>query len=161
MEGRVSQLLCQYERGTLSRRQLVLGLTTLVAAGTNIAAAGPKGIALDHFSLQVSDLKRSQDFYTKALGASLNTGARADGSVRLDLGPNGYFVLRRFSPAGRVDHVGIKLDGFDKASVTQQLKDIGITPIDEPNFSRTQDNPNNGGAGFHVVDPDGFNVQLV
>ena len=60
-----------------------------------------------------------------------------------------------------VDHVGIKLDGFDKASVAQHLKDIGITPIDEPNFSRTQDNPNIGGAGFHVVDPDGFNVQLV
>lgn len=160
MEGRIVRLLTHYERGTLTRRELVLGLTALVAARTSISAAGPKGIALDHLSLQVSDLQRSQDFYTKVLGASLNTVARPDGSVRLDLGPNGFLVLRRFSPAGRVDHVGIKLEGFNKDSVTQQLKEIGITPIDEPNFSRTQDNPN-GGAGFHVVDPDGFNVQLV
>jgi catechol 2,3-dioxygenase-like lactoylglutathione lyase family enzyme len=159
MEGSASQLLSCYERGTLTRRELIVGLTTLMAAGSTVSAAGPKGIAVSHLSLQVSDLQRSQDFYTKVIGASLSSEPRPDGSVRLDLGPNGYLVLRKFSPAGRVDHVGIKIEGFNKDSVARQLKGIGIAPIDEPNFSRTQDS-SNGGAGFHVVDPDGFNVQL-
>jgi glyoxalase/bleomycin resistance protein/dioxygenase superfamily protein len=106
MEGRISQLLTRYERGSLTRRELILGITTLVAAGTTTLAAGPKGIGLDHLSLQVSDLQRSQDFYTRVLGASRQAGQRADGSVRLDLGSNGYLVLRKISPAGRVEHVG-------------------------------------------------------
>lgn len=160
MNGKVSELITHYERGTLTRRELILGLTALVSGGTTTSAAGPTGIALDHFSLQVSDLQRSQEFYRRVLGASLQAGQRADGSVRLNFGPKGYLVLRKFSPAGRVDHVGIKVEGFSKDAVVRQLKEIGITPIDEPTFSRTPNNPT-GGAGFHVVDPDGFNVQLV
>ena len=160
MERTILGLLTRYEGGLLTRRELITGLTMLAAAGSTTSATGPKGIGLDHLSLQVSDLQRSQDFYTKVLGASLQTGARPDGSVRLDLGKGGFLVLRKFSPAGRVDHVGIKLEGFSKDSVSQQLRELGITPVDEPPFSRTQDNPN-GGAGFHVVDPDRFKVQLV
>ena len=58
------------------------------------------------------------------------------------------------SPAGKVDHFCIRLDDFSKDDVTTLLRAREITPIDEPDFTGT-------GAGFHVVDPDGFRVQLL
>jgi hypothetical protein len=45
------------------------------------------------------------------------------------------------------------LQGFEKASVTQHLKASEIVPIDEPSVPGT--------PGFHVVDPDGYKVQLI
>jgi catechol 2,3-dioxygenase-like lactoylglutathione lyase family enzyme len=160
MERMIGGLLASYESGTLTRRALIKGLAMLAAAGTTVSAAGITGAKLDHFSLQVSNLQRSSDFYRNVLSLSVNTAPRPDGSVRLDFPQGGYMVLRDFSPPGQVDHVGISLEGFNKDVVTQQLKEHGVVPIDEPNFSRTRDNPASG-AGFHVVDPDGFNVQLL
>ena len=66
---------------------------------------------------------------------------------------NGLLVLRRSGPPGTVDHLGIKLERFDQPSVTRQLRASGIVPVDEPNVPGT--------PGFHVVDPDGFKVQLL
>jgi hypothetical protein len=84
----------------------------------------------------------------------VNTNPRPDDEVRLDFGEGGYLVLRSFSPPGKVDHLAVKLEGFDKDSVTQQLKASGVVPVDESNASTTR-------GGFHVVDPDGFKVQLL
>ena len=41
------------------------------------------------------------------------------------------------------------VDNFKKESVTADLKARGVTPKDEE-----------GGAGFHIVDPDGYPVQI-
>jgi catechol 2,3-dioxygenase-like lactoylglutathione lyase family enzyme len=138
----------------VTRRQFVAGLAVLAATGRTLSAAPLSSGALDHLSLQVSDLGRSTRFYRDVLGLTVIAGTRPDGSVRLDLPKNGYLTLRTLPPAGKVDHFCIKLDNFAKEAVTQQLKALGIVPIDEPNFTGT-------GAGFHVVDPDGLNVQLL
>ena len=45
--------------------------------------------------------------------------------------------------------VNDKTDNFKKESVTADLKSRGTTPKDEE-----------GGAGFHIVDPDGYPVQI-
>ena len=153
MKTTISELLTQYENHTLTRRELLTGLTMLAAAGTTTSAAGLGAMRIDHVSLQVNDLKRSGNFYRNVFGLSVNTNPRPDDEVRLDFGDSWYVVLRRFSPAGSVDHLGLKLEGFNKDAVTQQLKGLGIAPIDEPNTSTTR-------GGFHVVDPDGFKVQI-
>jgi catechol 2,3-dioxygenase-like lactoylglutathione lyase family enzyme len=153
MSSTISRLLSHYESGTLTRRQLIAGLTMLATAGTTTSAAGLKVSRLDHISLNVSDLQRSRDFYLNVFASSVNTNPRPSNEVRLDLGENGLLVLRRSSPPGTVDHLGIKVEGFDKPSVTQQLRASGIVPVDEPNVPGT--------PGFHVVDPDGFKVQLL
>jgi catechol 2,3-dioxygenase-like lactoylglutathione lyase family enzyme len=154
MKSTISGLLSRYESGTLTRRELITGLGMLATAGTIASAAGLKGIRLDHLSLQVSDLQRSRDFYVNVLGLSVNHNPRPADEVRLDLEDDGYLVLRRFSPPAKVDHLGLKLEGFNQDLVTQQLKLQGIVPIDEPLSSSIR-------GGFHVLDPDGFKVQLL
>jgi len=49
-------------------------------------------------------------------------------------------------PAGTIDHFAIEIERFNKDSVIQDLKQRG-TPREE------------GDAGLHVKDPDGFSVQ--
>ena len=149
MEKTISELLASYEAKTVTRRQLVASLAVLVAPSTDLSAAPLSGGALDHLSLQVSDLERSTRFYRDVLGLTVAPGVRTDGSVRLDLANGGFLVIRQESPPGKVDHFCIRLDGFSKEAVTQQLTSQGIEPIDEPT-----------GAGFHVIDPDGLKVQF-
>jgi len=154
MESMISGLLTRYETGKLTRRDLIKGLTMVAASATTASAAGLKGIRLDHVALQVSDLKRSRDFYVNVFGLTENTNPRLNSSLRVDFGESGFVTLQDFSPGGKVDHFAIKLEGFNKDSVTQQLKEYGIVPIDQPSSAA-------GGAGYHVVDPDGFKVQLL
>lgn len=154
VEKIISSLLATYEAGAVTRRQVIAALAVLAAAGTKLSAAPLAGGALDHLSLQVSDLERSTRFYRDVLGLTVAPGVRPDGSVRLDLPKGGYLTLRELSPAGKVDHFCIKVGDFNREAVTRQLKTQGIVPIDEPNFTGT-------GAGFHIVDPDGLNVQLL
>ncbi len=157
MERTISCLLSRYETGKLTRRDLIKGLAVLAATGTTTSSAAvtvPKGITLDHIALQVNDMKRSRDFYVKVFGLVENTAPRPNNSLRVDLPQGGFLTLQDFKPGGRVDHFCIKLENFDKTVVTEQLKGQGITPIDLPASAE-------GGAGFHVLDPDGFSVQLL
>jgi catechol 2,3-dioxygenase-like lactoylglutathione lyase family enzyme len=157
MESTISGLLTRYEAGKLTRRDLIKGLALLAAAGmtaSSAAAAGPRGITLDHIALQVSDVKRSRDFYVKVFGLAENTSPRANSSLRVDFLQGGFLTLQDFNPGGQLDHLCIKLEDFDKTAATEQLKGYGITPIDLPASAV-------GGAGFHVLDPDGFKVQLL
>ncbi|MEQ1759001.1 MAG: VOC family protein [Vicinamibacterales bacterium] len=149
----VSRLLSRYERGTVTRRELIAALAALVAGAPTEAAAGVTVSRIDHISLQVSDLQRSREFYAKVFTASVNQNPRPDNEVRLDLGGNANLVLRRAGEPGQVNHLGVRVEGFERASLVQQLRGAGIAPVDEPNVPGT--------VGFHVVDPDGFKVQLL
>jgi catechol 2,3-dioxygenase-like lactoylglutathione lyase family enzyme len=149
----VSKLLNRYETGTVTRRELIAALVALAAGTQTEAAAGVKVSRIDHISLQVSDLQRSRDFHTNVFTASANQNPRPENEVRLDLGDNAILVLRRGGEPGQVNHLGVKVEGFDRASVAQQLRGAGLMPVDEPHVPGT--------VGFHVVNPDGFRVQLV
>jgi catechol 2,3-dioxygenase-like lactoylglutathione lyase family enzyme len=153
MTTAISDLLNRYERGVVTRRELIAAIATLFAGATPRAAVGLKVSRLDHISLQVSDLQRSRDFYANLFAASINPTPRPANEVRLDLGDSATLVLRRAGAPGQVNHLGMKLESFDRASVARQLRASAITPIDEPNVPGT--------PGFHVVDPDGFKVQLL
>ncbi|MGY8815537.1 MAG: VOC family protein [Gammaproteobacteria bacterium] len=117
------------------------------------SAAGLNGSTLDHVALQVSDVKRSRDFYVNVFGLVEDTRARPNNSLRVDFPNGGFLTLQESTPGGRLDHIAMKLENFDKNIVTGQLKGQGITPVDLPSTEQ-------GGAGFHVLDPDGFKVQL-
>ena len=145
MNDTISRLLEAYEKGNMSRRRLIQGLAVLAAASTAAEAAGFQGNSINHISLYVSNLQRSTDFYQRVFGCTVN---KRDGNNQLMFGKN-FLVLREGKPPAKVDHFAIGVDNFKKESVTADLKARGVTPKDEE-----------GGAGFHIVDPDGYPVQI-
>jgi catechol 2,3-dioxygenase-like lactoylglutathione lyase family enzyme len=146
MTDTISKLLASYDKGGLSRRDLVQGLA-LLAAGAGTAQAAPFNVSsVNHISVQVSNLEKSSEFYQRVLGAKV---LKRDGNNQVMFGRS-YLVLRPGKPAAKVDHIAIGVDNFNMASVAAELKSRGATPIDQEH-----------GFGFHVLDPDGFPLQLV
>lgn len=152
METIISNLVTRFEKGTLTRRELIRGLAILAAASGTAAAmpqeAGFKGAKIDHVSIQVTDLQRSIDFYQKLFGFSVVSQDKSNEIVRLGINKT-LVSLHHKSPMGLVDHFAIGVDPFNKESVTRELKQRGVTP-DE-----------NIDAGFHIKDPEGLSVQIV
>lgn len=153
MEGIISNLVGRFEKGTLSRRELVQGLAMLAAAGgaaqAQETAGGLKAAKIDHVSIQVTDLPRAVAFYEKVFGLTVAGEDKPNEIVRLGLGRRTLVSLHHKNPTGIVDHFAIGVEGFNREAVTNQLKSFGITPED------------NLDAGFHIKDPEGMNVQIV
>src|SRR5947199_3340580 len=67
MESIISTLVNRFDRGTLTRRELIQGLTMLAAGGAARAAAAQdaamKTVKIDHISIQVRDLQRAIRMY--------------------------------------------------------------------------------------------------
>jgi catechol 2,3-dioxygenase-like lactoylglutathione lyase family enzyme len=152
MEAIISNLLNRFEKGALSRRGLIQGLTMLAAGGTAQGQAPPaalKAAKIDHMSIQVSDLPRSIAFYQKLFGLTVVSEDKPNEIVRLGMGTKALVSLHHKSPTGLVDHFAIGVENFNKDAVTRELKARGVTPED------------NLDAGFHIVDPEGIGVQIV
>jgi len=150
MESIISGLVARFERGSLSRRDLVRSLATLAAGGTAASAQEElnfKSATIDHVSIQVADLQRSIDFYQKTFGFAVVSQEQARSIMRLGNTRN-LVSLNRESPTGIVDHFAIGIPKFNKDVAVRYLKERGVTPL-EGNF-----------AGFHVKDPDGVRVQI-
>jgi len=151
MENVISSILDRYERGSLSRRELIHGVAMLLATSANASAAdsGVQISRIHHVSIQASDVQRTVEFYQEAFGLSILNEDKKTETVRLTAGSS-LVVVRHGDPAGVVDHFALGVDHLDNAKVTQEMKRHGITPTDtgEP-------------LTFHVVDPDGYSVQMI
>lgn len=151
MEHIISNLLKSYEKGSLTRRELVQGLAMLAVAAGPVSAA-PAGFAattINHVSVQVSDLKRSKEFYERVFALPVRVADRPDVAIRLGVGKS-HLTLRQAKPSGLVDHFCMGVDNFNRESVIRDLKERGVSP--EPD--------EHGFSAFHVKDPDGLDVQL-
>jgi catechol 2,3-dioxygenase-like lactoylglutathione lyase family enzyme len=152
MKSTISRLLQTYEDKKLSRRELVEGLALLAAGAGTASAAGFQSNSISHVSLYVSNLQRSTDFYKRTFGLSVSKGE--PNLNQLMLGKTSFLLLREGKPPGKVDHFAIGVPEFDKATLTADLKARGATALD------VNPRPVGGGLGFHVLDPDGFPVQI-
>jgi catechol 2,3-dioxygenase-like lactoylglutathione lyase family enzyme len=148
MEQVIGSLLGRYESGTLSRRDLVGALAVLSMTGGTASAAGFESSSLNHVSIIVTDLGRSVEFYQRVFGLPLQSENKTAQLVQLKLG-KGHLSIRRADRPKGVDHFAIGLDRFNKDQVIAGLKSRGAIPKED------------AGAGLHVVDPDGLNVQLI
>ena len=150
MEPVISDLVTRFERGSLSRRELIGALALLAGAGAAAPAAAVtlKSASINHVSVLVTDMARSIDFYGRVFGLTLVNEDKANKIARL--GANGKILvsLRIEPPPGVIDHFAIGVEGFNREAVTADLKGFGLTPADNIQF------------GFHVKDPDGAVVQI-
>ena len=75
MHAVIDELVARFDQGTLSRRQLISGLTALAAAGSAASAAAQttpfRSTRIDHISIQVTDMARSVEFYEKIFGLKI------------------------------------------------------------------------------------------
>jgi len=147
MESVVSDLLIRFERGALSRRELIGALALLASAGAT-SAATLKGASINHVSVLVTDMAHSIDFYGRVFGLTLVNEDKANKIARLGAGGKILVSLRIEPPPGVIDHFAIGVEGFNRDAVTADLKGFGLTPADNIQF------------GFHVKDPDGAVVQI-
>ena len=150
MEPVISDLVTRFERGSLSRRELIGALALLAGAGaaSPASAATLKSASINHVSVLVTDMARSIDFYGKVFGLTLVNEDKANKIARLGAGGKVLVSLRIEPPPGVIDHFAIGVEGFNRDAVTADLKGFGLTPADNIQF------------GFHVKDPDGAVVQI-
>jgi catechol 2,3-dioxygenase-like lactoylglutathione lyase family enzyme len=160
MEGVIGRILNQYERGTITRRQLIQGLSVLaLSTASDASAEDPtrqpfRCTGINHLSFQVSDYRRTRDFYSDLLGMRV---AGDDASTKqCQLFAGGSFIFARTARPGRVppmvDHFAISIANWDKARVEAELKRrrLPYTPdVQLPNDS------------VHLRDPDGYDLQIV
>jgi len=151
MESTISNLVTQFENGSISRRELVRGLMIAAASGSAASAAQDeidfKTANIDHVSMQVTDLQRSVAFYQKMFDFKMVSEDKPLGIVRL--GINRTLVsFNRQSPTGIVDHFSIGVPRFTKEAATRYLTARGQRPDDDPYH------------GLHIKDPDGIHVQI-
>ena len=158
MQGVIAELVDQFERGGLTRRQLIEGLAAIVATAASASTAsaqtpGLQATGINHTSVLVTDLQRSADFYGRIFGLKSVSEDKANKIVRLGTGGSGVgstlVSLRQQPPAGTIDHFAISVQGFNRDSVTRVLTQHAMTPADNIEF------------GFHIKDPDGAVVQIV
>jgi catechol 2,3-dioxygenase-like lactoylglutathione lyase family enzyme len=150
VEHVISDLVGRFERGRLTRRELVKALAAVAAAGASapVDGASLKAGSINHTSVLVSDMARSIDFYNRVFGLSVMNEDKPNKISRLGIGGKILVSLRVEPPPGLVDHFAIGVENFNRDAVTASLKEMGLTPRENLEF------------GFHVKDPDGANVQI-
>ena len=157
MEHEFAHLVAEFERGKITRRQLIhsLALTATAALGSGTAAHAAQvempltAIAVNHISYQAADYGKTRDFYANLLGMKVSDD---DGrTARLTFGSDETCLVPRTARAGsptpRIDHIAYTLEHWDKDRVKAELERRGFAP-------RLDNN------SFHVADPDGFDVQI-
>lgn len=156
MEGAIAKLLEDFERGKMTRRQLIKSLSVVAAVASNATPATPatgkafKAVAVNHISYQVNDYAKTRDFYADLFGMKIlgDNGKQCE----LILGDTNTFIIPRNAPAGstppRVDHVAYTIENWDKDAVKAELDRRGLNPQPDTDNS------------FHVKDPNGFDLQI-
>jgi catechol 2,3-dioxygenase-like lactoylglutathione lyase family enzyme len=150
-----------YERGRLSRRQLVAQLMAIGAASAGLstfarAAAAASTPAtdkaptfaagsIDHLALSVTDVKRAAAFYQQHLGLKL-TRDGGDSSAFLNCGERDFLALFRGDKPG-LHHFSFSVPNYSADDAVKRLEAAGLEPSRQ-------------GNRVYFPDPDGLTVQV-
>ena len=152
MDTVITDLVSQFDRGTLSRRHLIQGLSALAAAGAVAPVAAQdtpfKSSRIDHISIQTSNLQRSIEFYQTIFGLTVLNEDKPNEIARMGVTKT-IVSLHHKPPTGIVDHFAIAIDGFDRDAATATLARHGLKAEQNLDY------------GFYVRDPEGYPVQIV
>jgi len=152
--GEFEILLNRYEVGQLSRREL---LGALVAMALPTLPSGQQGPAigtvrqLNHATLFVSDVARSQAFYQKLFGMPVLTRQGTGVNLRAGAGFIGLYPAAEFGGDPRIHHVCLAIDRFEAQSVLPKLKALGLEAAIRLRGDTEE---------LYFSDPDGIDVQI-
>ena len=153
MEQIIAKLLQDFERGKMSRRQLIRTLAVAATASSALSSEamaatgkGFKAVTVNHISYQVADYAKTRDFYADLFGMKLSH----DDGKQCYLAFGDTFLIPRNHDSGtpRIDHIAYTIDNWDKNAVEAELKRRGLDP--QPDTENS----------FHVKDPNGFDLQI-
>lgn len=148
----IDALVTSYERGTLSRRQLLQALAVLAAPASVGAQTPPAGMMkprmLHHVNLQVSDVGRSEAFYRGLFGFGPSRRVQGPDNHGFDFPGGGLIILQKSDQPGRIDHFCVGVEAFDADRLRAAAKAGGM----EVQGTATDN--------FSVRDPDGVRVQV-
>ena len=151
MIGHFDSLLASYDRGALSRRQLLGALAALAAPVA--AAAQPAGVMsgrnLHHVNVQVADVARSEAFYRQLFGFKPTRVLQGQDAHGFDLPGGGVLSIQKGTQPGRLDHFCIGVDDFNAERMIAAVKAAGVTSVQPA-----------GRDSFFLRDPDGASVQV-
>lgn len=150
MINHIENLIRGFEAGKMTRRQLIarLGAFMAVFTGTNRAEASEETstfdvVGLNHIALNVTDIKRSRNFYRKHFGLSvLNESER---SCFLSCGEDFVALFKEEQPG--LDHYCYSIKDYKPAKAMEKLTALGLKP-------RRHENR------VYFDDPDGITVQV-
>jgi catechol 2,3-dioxygenase-like lactoylglutathione lyase family enzyme len=146
MKERIENLLDDYERGSVTRTQLVEALAAMAAAPQSRPASSVfRGRTLNHITLKVSHLERSRDFYQEMFGLAVTK--QTDDGYNLGL-EDSFLGIYQTNNAG-LDHVCIGIAEFQFDLVMEKLKQ------GPPSLK-----PTCRGQRIFLQDPDGIRIQL-
>jgi catechol 2,3-dioxygenase-like lactoylglutathione lyase family enzyme len=162
MQDAVENLVTLFENGTLNRQQLIQGLLAAMApismaahahADTSTVSAFG-GRSLNHVTLSVTDVERSQEFYSRLLGGTISSrsietdeGPRVE-SATLGL-PDCFISLSKLGKP-KVHHFCVGVENFSIEAALEKLK--SDFPESKPIVYR--------GEELYFRDPDGILGQL-
>jgi catechol 2,3-dioxygenase-like lactoylglutathione lyase family enzyme len=147
MQRIISEMLEDFERGKVSRRQLVRGLAALAGSAAAAPAAESTfiGVGLNHIAIRVTDIRRSREFYQKHLG--LPTIRESETACFLKMGDEFLTMFQNERPG--LDHYCIAIENFKPDTVMSELNRHGLKPRRASGTDR-----------IYFPDPDGLEVQL-
>ena len=162
MDSQIEQLVDRYERGGMTRRELIRSLSLVVAAvgvpstrATQTAPHPLKGTGVNHISYVVADYARTRDFYADLLSLKVtNDNPKAKQSL-LHMADGSYILARNPRPGVKppvVNHFAIGIADWDKARVEAELRRRRLPFRDDADIPADS---------IHLRDPDGFDLQLV
>lgn len=122
-------------------------------------------VGIDHLVLLVDDLPGMIAFYEGVLGCRVRHRQDAIGLVHLDAGSSLIDLVDRAGELGRqqaagpgrnLDHICLKVDGFDAAAVRAELAQHGIASGEPAQRYGA------GGVGpsIYLTDPEGNGIEL-
>jgi catechol 2,3-dioxygenase-like lactoylglutathione lyase family enzyme len=162
MQDSVENLVTLFEKGTLNRQQLIQGLLAAVAPISMVAHADAdtsttstfRGRSLNHVTLSVTDVERSQEFYSRLLGGTMSCrstetdkGAKVE-SATLAL-PDCFIALFKLGEP-KVHHFCVGVENFSIDAALEKLK--SDFPESKPTVYR--------GEELYFRDPDGILGQI-
>lgn len=167
MNGTIDTILQRYEQGQVSRRDVILALSALVAAPAAAEAQAPAAPiaarSLNHASISVADVDRSVRFYQSVFGMRVISREGVAGNptagggntavvVNVAPGPGPEFIgIYKAEPAGHIGHFCLGVENFDADKALATLKQRGVNARMRVRGESKE---------IFLTDPDNVSVQL-